>query len=431
MADFTEMIISGAQKSVSQAGEGSAEAYQKGAQLALAAEELQQKKASALNTKAEIRNTQITKFQDYLFKAQEAKDPKAKAGYLKMAPRVRDAYGIEPEVFSDEAIAALGSDEDSGRAYTLAVAVKDPNSPLFGKPEEAMRIFNNPEQRIKVTPTPEAMRVGEEANISKSASEYLDYQAKQLALKQQEENFTEGQTATTGRDKLDRREKASKEIADKLVLEFQADINTLDSGIPGGIKGWKKGDIAGISGSQGKLPGSELSGTAAQNRLALQRLVNAQLKEFSGASLTDNELKNQLEGLGISTQYLNGSWVANVMTGLKSAPSPGKVIQGIRYLERRQANKVRRIKNTYGPDVYDEVVSGADVSSLSTTTKKEGEAPPPPAPEKVAMAIESVKKNIPNYASAPAEKIAALKQSLAKRLSTAELTEVLNKLGIK
>ncbi len=431
MADFSEMIISGAQKSVSQSGEGIAENYAKGAQLAIAAEEVAQKKAMLQKQQADLQNTKVEKFTEALFKVQNFKDPAARKNYLKnYLPKVRDMYGLT-DAFSDEALGALNaSDEDMGRAYTLNLEV------MAGRmqPTEAIAIFNDPLKRADVQSTPPELRTGKDFTADEAFKTYQDNEAKKAQMAQSSSQFQQGQAATDKRDRLDRKEKLNKIVTDLGLSETQGDIATLNSGIPGGIKGWKKGEIPGISGDQGKMPTSELSGQAAQNRQALQRLVNIQLKKMSGSAVMDQELARNLEALGVSTTYLNGTWTSNLITGLKKSPSPEKVLQGIRYLERSTSNEIKKLKNTYGADVYDEVTRGTETGSL--VVKPQGKTTPegdsaPPAGDRIGNAVQSVKNRIPNYATLKGADVDRLKAALAKTLQPQEIVDVMKQLGFK
>lgn len=418
MADLSELVITGAQKSVSGIGDDVA----KGAELAIRAEQVASQKAAAQAKMQELQSAKYEKFMDALQKGGAYKGTARSNYFNKIMPQYRDSLGLTKD-FPDEMIKFTTADDDQiSRMQTIIAQVRS------GEMTEAqgIKLMNDPISFGELTPEIKENFYGQAGDAAKIA---IDAQAKTAQMTQSANQFATSQNATSTRDRLDRREKASKEIADKLVLEFQADINTLDAGIPGGIKGFKGGNIPGISGDQGKMPGSELSGTAAQNRQALQRLVNAQLKEFSGASLTDNELKNQLEGLGISTQYLNGGWTANILTGLKKSPSPEKVLQGIRYLERRQANKVKRIQNTFGKDIYDEAVAGTDTGSLAVG----GGAPQPQsAIEKGVGAVDALADTI-NAKFPDITKVdpARLKQILAKKHTPTDISAAFKKLGIK
>lgn len=425
MADFTEMIIGGAQKSVSQAGSEIADNYQKGAQLALAAEEVQMKKQMLAKQKADLENTKVEKFTEALFKVQNFKDPAARKNYLKnYLPKVRDMYGLT-DAFSDESLGALNaSDEDMGRAYTLNLEVMAGRM----KPTEAIAIFNDPLKRADIQSTPPELRTGKDFTADEAFKTYQDNEAKKAQMAQSASQFQQGQTATASRDRMDRKEKLDKKLTDLGIADAVGDINTLNAGIPGGIKGYKGGEIPGISGEQSKMPASELSGQAASNRQALQRLVNIKLKQMSGSAVMDQELARTLDALGVSTTYNNGTWapVSNILTALKKPTSAEKVLQGVRYLERSISNEQRKLQNTYGKDLYDEVTSGTNTESLAPT-KGSGKQEPPPDEGRITKAVDTIKAKFPQGFDA-----AKLRQALAAAKNTpAEIEAIMKKLGSK
>ena len=356
MADFAQLIYGTADATTKSVGQGLPEAMAKGAALALQMEELQQKKAAIAAEKEKVLGARIDKFTEALFKVEAFKDPAAKKNYMNLViPKVRDQYGLT-DVFSDDTLKLLGaSDENLGRARTLTLAVQ--NGQLTAR--QAAEIANDPVKFADVTPTPSLL--GEAPTIGEAQKTFLDNEAKKAQMQQQASQFQQGQAATSDRDRKDRKEKLSKIVKDSLILESQRDLNQLNAGIPGGIDGFKPGtvaDIEGLTGQQGKLPSSELTGRAARNRQALQRLVNAQLKEFSGSAVMDQELARNLESMGVSVRYLDGNWTSNVITGLKSTTTPDKVMDGIRYLKARNENNIRMLKNSYGEDLYSEVTAG-------------------------------------------------------------------------
>lgn len=209
MADLSEFVLNEAQNVAQGQYKGFGESVIQGAQLAQQAEAINQKRQMLEQQKAELAKTKLDKFTAYMFKATQQKDPKAKSNYIKAAPQVRDAYGIPASVFSDESIQSMGtSDDDAGRAYTLSLAVQKGDMSAA----DAIAIYNDPEKRLQVNPTPMELRSGnKEFTVSDAQKTFLDNQAKQAALTAQAQR-QDKEIATTG----------TREIAKKTGEQYAA-----------------------------------------------------------------------------------------------------------------------------------------------------------------------------------------------------------------
>lgn len=189
------------------------DAFKVGADLAMQQEKLKQNQQELNQKLRAAKDAGRDKFVDYLFKAQAIKDPAARTNYMKSAPTVRAMWQVSPEEFSDEAIESLSkSDEDSGRAYTLALDVQNPNSPIFGRTDVALQMYNDPQQRILIPVTPPELRAGgEDFNVADAAKNYLNYkgQQEQIAAAKSRQDT---EIASTG----------SKEVAKKTADSYAA-----------------------------------------------------------------------------------------------------------------------------------------------------------------------------------------------------------------
>lgn len=361
MADFAALINAGAQKTAESAGDGLAESYQKGAQLAQAAEDNQIKKAQLQHQKKQLMETKLGKFTEFLFKAQEAKDPAAKKNYMKAAPRVRDAYEISPDVFSDEAIAAFGaSDDDAGRAYTLALAVKDPNNPLFGKSEEAMRMYNDPEKRVKITPTPVELRTDSSANISDSANKFLEYQAQQAQRTEQKRQFGERMSFDKEKDFTDKKQKLNKDLEDRALNDMELYLRKIEKMVPELNAKDPNGKLKGVTGIAANIPIGYLSDENSELRQTALSVLNARLKKMSGQAVTSSELPRLASSLGMKISPLEGGGMIAAFTG---TPSPEQFVRGMRMVRASVERDKAVLKNTYGEDVFKAVVADANGGS--------------------------------------------------------------------
>jgi hypothetical protein len=397
MASFAEMIYGTAESVAKDQGAGMSDAIKDSvktsAELALKREELAMAKQKLQGDRAAAQNAGRNQFIDYIFKVQGIKDPTARKNYMKHAPNVRNAYGVPEDEFSDEAIASLGSsDEDAGRAYTLSMDVQNPNSPLFGKPDVALRIFNDPTQRINIPVTPAELRAGgEDFGIADAAKNYLTYKGQEAQREQSAAQFREGQATKKQESFEAKKEKLSKEIEAMQLVDLDSNMSKLETLIPGLVKTNADGKLAGVTDIAANIPTNLLSDKDSEVRQLALNIFNTKLKKMSGSAVTSSELPRIAEAMGMKLGPLSGGGMLAIFTG---NPSSEQFVRGMRQLKNALDKDKQKLRQAYTDEVYNEVTRGVLSDGAPT--------PAPPAARTIdvgggiAMSEEAAKAYLKN-----------------------------------
>ena len=368
MADFASLIYGTAQNVAQSQGQGLAEAYMKGSELALAREQTQQKREQLDSQRQEVQSQKAIKLYEHLEKVKNFKNAGDRNNYLKQALGYRNLLGIPSDQVPDESILALSSDENMGRMYTLGLMVERGELSAL----EASDLAYNPAKRAEfsvVVPTPPEL-MGAATDLSQSQKEALDRQSKErsAALSAGQRN----ERMQTQQDQFKQNQKTK--LADKInqlgIPGLKAAFTELDSALPGGLDSWKPGQkIPGVSGGEGALPINRLSGDSNKVRGAAQSLVNQLLKLRSGGAVSSDEATRIMGELGmVPVIGEGGSWIGTAFKGITSEAS---FVNGMKRARSLIQSTEQVYKNAYGNDVYAEVM-GPEKAQKSSSVPKSG-----------------------------------------------------------
>lgn len=368
MADFASQTLEIANNVAKSQNSGLTEAFANGIQLAQKAEQIQLQRQELEMKKQELTNTRVSKFMDDISNVNKYTDPKARKGYLNMMKSRRDMWGLQ-SMFSDESIDSLSrSDEELGRAVTLAREVNQPGSSFYGRADLAAQAFNDPVMRAKIAPTPPEMfgkDSAESADLNKAMDQYQKNQATAASKGGIQSRFDENMNFK----KLDT---ASKALQKENVTERRQAFKTLDGVIPGGLYGAEaKKVVSGVSGVPAQLPTNWLSDKNSATRQAALGVANAYIKSQAGTNVTEQELNRTLAEIGMAVSPAEGGGWRAVLIG---APQPAQFIRGMRNLDQRLKATESRIKKTYGSEVYNQITEPDE----SGPQAGNGKTPPPP-----------------------------------------------------
>lgn len=190
MASLAELMFQSGSQSEQATGTGIGAGVTQGAQLALHAEELQQKQATLMKEKQQLSDARMQHFTEAIQKSNQFKDPAAKKNYLNVfIPKLRDNLQLTDK-FSDDTIKSLTvSDENMGKWYTLSGDVQAGRR-TWG---EAVAIANDPMKLADIPATPEGLRGGGEPELLKQQEQYLGNEAQKARLDQTGNQFQQNQ----------------------------------------------------------------------------------------------------------------------------------------------------------------------------------------------------------------------------------------------
>jgi hypothetical protein len=190
-----------------------------------------------------------------------------------------------------------------------------------------------------------------------------------LAL-QEQKKMREEMAAARSQDKrmaMDEKQRQAREAADIKVAEkkearFEGDVNKLSttydkSGIPSAVSVIQnlerlipeKGDIPGYGRVAGMLPDAMVSAEGEDVRQAVSTLFNIELKDRSGAAVTDQELNR------LKKEFGQGSW-----------KSDDQLRKGIKAYKERLKEVIRNIDAGFTPEAREEYKNreGRDYSGI-------------------------------------------------------------------
>lgn len=348
MPSFAELIYGTAQ-GVPSVGEGATKSMEAGAELALRAEQLGQARAKLAQDQEQLQQVKLEKLYGYIKEANQYKNAADKKNYLNSAIGYRNAMNVDPKLVPDEAILGLASDEKMGRMFTLEMMVERRELSVA----DAIDLAFNPakaDKFAKLNPTaPELM--GRSPDLSDAQKRMLD---RLSAEKQARERLQAGDKKT---DKVEERQLRS--MRARLSGEFQkVNIPSLSSNLDrvdeamGGLDTWQKGmSLPGYDGLQANIDPKKLTGPALKLRQSVRGLQNELLKMQSGTSVTEQELNNLREQLGMSPVLGENGAIKNWV--FRGFSSPEAVVEGLRAVRDKMQYIEGNLAAGY-PEVYDD-----------------------------------------------------------------------------
>lgn len=230
MPSLAELMFQSGSQSEQAQGTGLAAGFGQGAQLALHAEELNQKQQVINKEKQTLSDARMKQFTEAIDKSNQFKDPAAKKNYLNVfIPKLRDNLQLTDK-FSDDTIKSLTiSDENMGRWYTLAGDVQAGRR----KWEDAISIANDPVKLADIAPTPEGLRGATAPDMLSEQKTYLGNEAQKARLDQTGNQFQQNQGRETENSFRDFGRKLNEDTAARFkpVVEAKKAINDSFAGI--------------------------------------------------------------------------------------------------------------------------------------------------------------------------------------------------------
>lgn len=217
MAALSDTMVQSALDTSKNVGSGIADAYHKGAALALQKEQNDMQKQQIKDKQLELENAKLLKWWDAFNASQNNKDPRARKLYLETtAPKMRDALGLGKVIPDDFIKVLIGSEENVQRAETLN------NMYLNGEitREQLIGTYNDPVEFNKVPPTPAFAIGGESLGVADAAKTKINAEAQAAALRGQHER-QQTEIASTGQQ----------EFAKKTAQAYDKFVN--DGGLSG------------------------------------------------------------------------------------------------------------------------------------------------------------------------------------------------------
>lgn len=423
MASFAEMMTQSALTEGGKQGDGLAQAFQGGAELALKKEATMQAQQQLQLKKQEIENNKFDKiggFFDTLAKMPEgpAKKafskgfiPKAIAG-LGMADKI-DPTVLEMMTSDTNLNTYLRSEITAGR-----MSVADLQNPdlVAKKLPEALRNTSAAQITAAMQDAPEQYVKATEEGAKNSATA--------AAAQAEESRFQRGQAATENRDIRSSKEDLSKQRNTLGIPSLVKSFKEVDALIPGGIDGYKPGTpIPGVSGADSNVPMNWNSPSGIKMKQAAEGVKNQILKLRSGGAVSDGEATRLLTELGMKSAIgEGGGWTAI----FKGTPSANTFANGMKSAREKIKAVEENFARGYSPEVY-KAVAGND-TLLDQTPGAPSPTPVPQAPAPVAAPVAKAYGNAKLDANPSATE--GLKAALMQAPTQANIDKVAAKLGV-
>lgn len=190
MADFASMIYGTAQNVAQGQGAGMSDSLKQGADLALHAEELQQKRQQVLQAKQKLEDAKMEKMIG-LFETSTKMDPKSQVAFLSkggMFRKVRDNMGLTQTIPDDGLDFMVNTPENVARAYSL---INDYRSGTVKTPSDAWARVTDP--TVLGTTSPYLPEINKQ--IAEVSKEKLNAEAQQSKYAPQNAIRTDEQAA--------------------------------------------------------------------------------------------------------------------------------------------------------------------------------------------------------------------------------------------
>ena len=347
MASFAEMIYGTASESASA---NPVNAVVQGAELAMKQEQLQQQRAQLEQRKQELLVSKFNKLGDWFETAQKMPEGKDRQAFVKnYIPQGIQAMGLQNYV-NPTSLEMLQGNPTLG-TY-LVSRVRDGSLDF----QALLKNLGDPAALAKLVP---------DAAAFGSTQELQTVVSQEIGKLSEAEKFrmTEAGKATRAGERTGgieeraiagRQERLSNKLVTLGIPALKSSIETLDTVIPGGLKGWKAsdGEIPGVTGASAKLPLNQLSEQGRQVRQAALSVGNQIIKLRTGAAMTNDEANRLLGEIGI-TQAIGegGGWVAT-FTGV---PSSESFLFGMRNVTKALQKTEQTLARGYKGVKYDEI----------------------------------------------------------------------------
>lgn len=163
MASFAELMVGSGLQNSANAGAGLADAFGKGAELALKAEQVKQQRDQLNSQQAQLEQARLAKFAEAVEKGQQYAGKAQSNYYNKFLPAFRDSLGLTKHFSNDTLAFMSASPENLGRFNTLLADVRSGHK----TEQQAIAILQDPVQFGDVPPTSKMMeQIGEASKFS-------------------------------------------------------------------------------------------------------------------------------------------------------------------------------------------------------------------------------------------------------------------------
>lgn len=370
MAGLADMLVGSALQNSSKLGEGAADLYHKGAELAIKVEQNAQQKQQIAQEQQKMQLAKWDKVGGWFDTLAKMPEGKAKNAFAKnFIPKGLSAMGMQDQI--DPTVLEMMQNDSKLATYLRSEITA-------GRMD--VKALMDPDTIAKSYP--DALRYGDASAIAKTVEDNPEAMVKATEEAQKNSATAAAARAAAAKDFNDRKQHLDEQIDKRGLVGSKINLKNLDALIPGGIDGYAGGNIPGVTGLDAKKPTNALKGEAKQIRQASLGLVNSYLKQQSGTAVNDSELQRQLAALGMQMSPIEGGgWVAALTPG--NTPDAKGFITGMQFFKNKLREDENQLKRTYGSDVYSGV-TGQSAQTEQGPPAKPGKpaqgAPPPGAP---------------------------------------------------
>lgn len=357
MASFAEMIYGTAQNVAQNQGQGITENFAKGADLAIRQEQLVQARQDLEQKKVSAAIQQNKDILDAIELGEKTKDPAMqKMIFEHVVPAKVKGYGQE-STWSPEVLEALKKSPEARSKITgLRLHLEDAVATGKMNLDEALSELG------KNTSDPVAFVQSDYEKLAEARKFRLANQNQLDAAGIRAAGQVKSQEGINSRLDLARGDKMTDKIVTLGLPSLKTAFKGLDTAIPGGIDGWKKGmKVPGISDGQAMAPANRLTGNASKVRMQAVSIANQILKLRSGAAINEAEADRIMSELGVVPLPGEGGKFMGVVW--KGTTNEENFIQGMKSARAQIAGIEHAIRNNYGAEKYDKV-AGAPLAEV-------------------------------------------------------------------